>query len=183
MLTPMDIHAKEFGRSFRGFNENEVNDFLNEIMKAYTAVLDENERLRGELDNLLIVQIALVRPDDLLLLELPLEARLIVKDVVVDADHRVERTDRVDELSVVGIRHDDACQRVGHGHRAPNAVRHGNRIDALPRAVLRRVLAAAEHEQRAEKERAECVDAVFFHNPLTKIRELAADAANPPLFN
>ena len=44
MLTPMDIHAKEFGRSFRGFNENEVNDFLNEIMKAYTAVLDENER-------------------------------------------------------------------------------------------------------------------------------------------
>ena len=50
MLTPMDIHAKEFGRSFRGFNENEVNDFLNEIMKAYTAVLDENERLRGELE-------------------------------------------------------------------------------------------------------------------------------------
>ena len=50
MLTPMDIHAKEFGRSFRGFNENEVNDFLNEIMKAYTEVLDENERLRGELE-------------------------------------------------------------------------------------------------------------------------------------
>ncbi|ERJ95485.1 DivIVA domain-containing protein [Selenomonas sp. oral taxon 892] len=49
MLTPMDIHAKEFGRSFRGFDETEVNDFLNEIMKAYAAVLDENEQLRAEL--------------------------------------------------------------------------------------------------------------------------------------
>ena len=48
MLTPMDIHAKEFGRSFRGFNENEVNDFLNEVMQAYTDVIEENERLRAE---------------------------------------------------------------------------------------------------------------------------------------
>ena len=49
MLTPMDIHAKEFGRSFRGFDEAQVNDFLNEVMQDYTAVLDENERLRAEL--------------------------------------------------------------------------------------------------------------------------------------
>ena len=49
MLTPMDIHAKEFGRSFRGFDETEVNDFLNEVMQAYAAALDENEHLRAEL--------------------------------------------------------------------------------------------------------------------------------------
>ena len=51
MLTPMDIHAKEFGRSFRGFDEAQVNDFLNEVMQDYTAVLDENERLRVELSH------------------------------------------------------------------------------------------------------------------------------------
>ena len=51
MLTPMDIHAKEFGRSFRGFDEAQVNDFLNEVMQDYTAVLDENERLRAELSH------------------------------------------------------------------------------------------------------------------------------------
>lgn len=45
----MDIHAKEFGKSFRGFDETEVNDFLNEIIKDYAAALDENERLRAEL--------------------------------------------------------------------------------------------------------------------------------------
>ena len=49
MLTPMDIHAKEFSKSFRGFDENEVNDFLNEVMQAYASALDENERLRADL--------------------------------------------------------------------------------------------------------------------------------------
>ena len=49
MLTPMDIQEKEFGRSFRGYDENEVNVFLNEIMKAYVEVVDENERLKAEL--------------------------------------------------------------------------------------------------------------------------------------
>ncbi|WP_037366443.1 DivIVA domain-containing protein [Selenomonas sp. FOBRC6] len=49
MLTPMDIHAKEFSKSFRGFDENEVNDFLNEVMQAYASTLDENEHLRAEL--------------------------------------------------------------------------------------------------------------------------------------
>ena len=49
MLTPEDIHAKEFHKSFRGFDENEVNEFLNEVMEAYTVALDENECLRVEL--------------------------------------------------------------------------------------------------------------------------------------
>ena len=49
MLTPKDIQAKEFGKSFRGFDEAEVNDFLNEIIKDYTALLEDNETLRAEL--------------------------------------------------------------------------------------------------------------------------------------
>ena len=49
MLTPKEIQSKEFGKSFRGFDETEVNDFLNEIIKDYTALLDGNETLRAEL--------------------------------------------------------------------------------------------------------------------------------------
>jgi len=49
VLTPKDIQAKEFGKSFRGFDEAEVNDFLNEIIKDYTALLEDNETLRAEL--------------------------------------------------------------------------------------------------------------------------------------
>lgn len=32
-LTPLDIHNKEFSKGFRGYNEDEVNEFLDQIMK------------------------------------------------------------------------------------------------------------------------------------------------------
>ena len=42
MLTPLDIHNKEFGRSLRGYNEDEVNEFLDRIIKDYEALIREN---------------------------------------------------------------------------------------------------------------------------------------------
>ena len=50
MLTPVDIHNKEFKRSFRGYNEEEIDDFLGssdaifaaeEIWVKYTASWEE----------------------------------------------------------------------------------------------------------------------------------------------
>ena len=35
MLTPVDIHNKEFSRSFRGYNQDEIDDFLDEIVNDY----------------------------------------------------------------------------------------------------------------------------------------------------
>lgn len=32
-LTPLDIHNKEFKRSFRGYDEDEVNEFLDQVIK------------------------------------------------------------------------------------------------------------------------------------------------------
>ncbi|MCE5191758.1 MAG: DivIVA domain-containing protein, partial [Actinomycetia bacterium] len=40
-LTPLDIHHKEFGRSLRGYNEAEVDEFLDQVA-------DELERLFKE---------------------------------------------------------------------------------------------------------------------------------------
>ena len=33
VLSPLDIHNKEFTRGFRGYNEDEVNEFLDQIIK------------------------------------------------------------------------------------------------------------------------------------------------------
>jgi cell division initiation protein len=44
-LTPLDIHNKEFGRAFRGYNEDEVNEFLDQIIKDYEALIRENKEL------------------------------------------------------------------------------------------------------------------------------------------
>jgi len=44
-ITPMDIEQQEFSRSFRGYNEEEVDDFLDKIVKDYEELINENIRL------------------------------------------------------------------------------------------------------------------------------------------
>jgi cell division initiation protein len=48
-LTPKDIHDKTFKRSFKGYDENEVDEFLDLIIKEFNLMIDENERLRQEI--------------------------------------------------------------------------------------------------------------------------------------
>ena len=49
MLTPADIHNKEFSRGFRGYSEEEVDDFLDEIVSDLEELLKQNARLEDEL--------------------------------------------------------------------------------------------------------------------------------------
>ena len=47
-LTPLDIHKKEF-TSFRGYDEDEVNDYLNQIIKDYELIIREKKELETKL--------------------------------------------------------------------------------------------------------------------------------------
>lgn len=49
MLTPMDIHNKEFRRAFRGYNELEVNEFLDEVIEDYEKLYKENLELKDRI--------------------------------------------------------------------------------------------------------------------------------------
>ncbi|HJF29180.1 DivIVA domain-containing protein [Ligilactobacillus saerimneri] len=49
-LTPLDIHNKEFHVRLRGYDQDEVNDFLDQIIKDYEIALKQNEKLQNELD-------------------------------------------------------------------------------------------------------------------------------------
>lgn len=49
MLTPMDIHDHQFKKSFRGYSENEVDDFLDKIVVDFEKLLKEVERLKTQL--------------------------------------------------------------------------------------------------------------------------------------
>ncbi|SIS37892.1 DivIVA domain-containing protein [Salimicrobium flavidum] len=51
-LTPLDIHNKEFSRGFRGYNEDEVNEFLDQVIKDYEVVVRQKKELEGEVDRL-----------------------------------------------------------------------------------------------------------------------------------
>jgi len=48
-LSPLDIHNKEFDRSFRGYNEDQVNEFMEQVMKDMDLVLKEKSELEARL--------------------------------------------------------------------------------------------------------------------------------------
>jgi cell division initiation protein len=47
-LTPLDIHNKEFGRRLRGYDEDEVNEFLDHVIKDYESLIRENKDLQNQ---------------------------------------------------------------------------------------------------------------------------------------
>ncbi len=51
-LTPLDIFQRKFKVSFRGFDAEEVDGFLEEIADGYQLLLKENEQLKNEADRL-----------------------------------------------------------------------------------------------------------------------------------
>lgn len=51
-LTPLDIHNKEFGRKLRGYDEDEVNEFLDQIIKDYEGLIRENKEIQKHTETL-----------------------------------------------------------------------------------------------------------------------------------
>lgn len=46
MIAPELIESKEFKKGFRGYNEEEVDVFLDQIKEDYEAIIKENESLK-----------------------------------------------------------------------------------------------------------------------------------------
>ena len=52
MITPKDIESKTFTKSIRGYNDVEVDDFLDKIIVEMSNLIKENQNLREEIDEL-----------------------------------------------------------------------------------------------------------------------------------
>lgn len=50
MLTPLDIENREFKKSFRGYNVNELDEFLDDILEDYERVYKENIELKDKIN-------------------------------------------------------------------------------------------------------------------------------------
>ncbi|MEC0369966.1 DivIVA domain-containing protein [Paenibacillus chibensis] len=48
-LTPLDIHNKEFSRRLRGYDEDEVNEFLDQVIKDYESIIRENKEIHNQM--------------------------------------------------------------------------------------------------------------------------------------
>jgi cell division initiation protein len=51
-LTPLDIHNKEFNKGFRGYDEDEVNEFLDQVIKDYESIIREKKEMEERLIDL-----------------------------------------------------------------------------------------------------------------------------------
>jgi cell division initiation protein len=51
-LTPLDIHNKEFTRRYRGYDQDEVNEFLDQVIKDYEMVIREKKDLQEQVEHL-----------------------------------------------------------------------------------------------------------------------------------
>ncbi|GGI97334.1 septum formation initiator [Alicyclobacillus cellulosilyticus] len=51
-LSPLDIHNKEFSRAFRGYDEDEVDDFLERVIQDYEALIRQNKELEAQIEAL-----------------------------------------------------------------------------------------------------------------------------------
>lgn len=51
-LTPLDIHNKEFNKGFRGYDEDEVNEFLDQVIKDYELIIREKKELEEKLNEM-----------------------------------------------------------------------------------------------------------------------------------
>lgn len=49
MITPLDIQNKEFKKSIRGYNESQVDEFLDEIIRDYENIYKENLELKDKI--------------------------------------------------------------------------------------------------------------------------------------
>jgi cell division initiation protein len=50
-LTPLDIHNKEFSKGFRGYDEDEVNEFLDQVIKDYESLIRDKKELEEKLND------------------------------------------------------------------------------------------------------------------------------------
>lgn len=51
-LMPVDIYNKEFSKGLRGYNVDEVNDFLDQIMKDYEMFIKEKKGFEEKIEKL-----------------------------------------------------------------------------------------------------------------------------------
>jgi len=94
MLTALDIQNKEFSKGLRGYDEEEVDVFLDEIIVDYQKLLDENAELKSKLGE--------VKSADGSVIKTLESAKAILNDISASAEKRANMIIQNAELEAQG---------------------------------------------------------------------------------
>ena len=89
MITPKDIESKEFSTGFRGYNKEEVNQFLDEVMMDLQKLIEENEKLQKDVEGLK-TEVAERRKSETSILKTLEQAKSLMSDISASAEKRAE---------------------------------------------------------------------------------------------
>ena len=147
MLTPVDIHNKEFSRSFRGYNQDEIDDFLDEIVNDYEKLYRENNQLKKELE-LDEKQIAQYHQLEKNLQDTLLVAQRTADEVTNTANLRAEEIRQAAQQAAENIKHE--AELYAANSRQETDMECKRKVDAAAQKVR---FAAAEYERLVREKR------------------------------
>ena len=130
-LTPLDIHHKEFRHSLRGYNEEEVDAFLDEVADEFERLFKENIDLSEKLESP-TSSFARYQVIEQTLKNTMVAAQRSAEDIVNKANAEADQVLRDAELKAKEIIH-NALAAEAEGRRRARAHQAGR--GGLPRAV------------------------------------------------
>ena len=89
MITPQDIQTKEFSKSMRGYNDEEVDLFLDEITTDLEAVLSELASTKAQLESA-NEKLAEYKSTESSVLQTLEAAKALMNDIAASAEKRAE---------------------------------------------------------------------------------------------
>lgn len=89
MIKPLDIQNKEFSKAFRGYSENEVDEFLDRIIESFEKLTNENEELK-EKNKLLNEQLGKYNSLEKTLKDTLVVAQSTAEEVAMNANKKAE---------------------------------------------------------------------------------------------
>ncbi len=89
MITPYEIENKQFSKSMRGFNTDEVDEFLDEIIIDLQKLLAENERLKEDVKTL-NQELSKYKKSETSMMNTLESAKKLMNDISESAEKRAE---------------------------------------------------------------------------------------------
>ncbi|GHU66790.1 DivIVA domain-containing protein [Clostridia bacterium] len=113
MITPAAIQRQEFTRGVRGYREEEVDRFLDEMAADFETLLRENESLKENI-RLLTAEIERYRGSENSILTTLESAKALMSDISASAEKRADLVLKSAELDAERIRRDarDSVERM-----------------------------------------------------------------------
>jgi cell division initiation protein len=144
-LTPRDINEKQFHDAWRGYNQEEVDDFLDRVAEAVERLHRENESLRRRISDLDQV-VAHARETESMLKKTLVSAQKAAEDSLTTAKTRAEKLITEAEERVKRA-NEEARERVKAAEEEAR-----ERVKAATEEAKQRVKAAEEEAKRKSDE-------------------------------